>query len=123
MKHLSRRQLMRSLGVVSSGMALRSAGAQSRAMNVKLGANFVEIENGLVKARFNKRSGGIEQAYFAKNSAGGWVPVVSAFRPPQPRPDGTAPLYSDKNVATDYRLLVANGTSQTEVAENKSTLI
>ena len=66
-----------------------------------------EIENGRVRAQFTHAAGGIEQTYYARRGAR-WVCVARALQPGSPRPDGTAPLYSDRGTAVDKRWLVAN---------------
>jgi len=74
-------------------------------LRVEETADFLEVDNGLVKARFTRGSTGIEQEYFARGVDAKWVPIVKSFRPPKPRPRGTAPLYDDTNVSQKYRLL------------------
>lgn len=69
-------------------------------------ADGVQISNGRIKATFISTLNGIEQEYYAREGQS-WVRLVRAFRPASPRPEGTAPLYSDRGVAEDKRLLTA----------------
>jgi hypothetical protein len=67
----------------------------------------VVIENERVRATFTRQANGIDQEYHAR-AGNTWVRVVRAMRPPTPRPNGTAPLYSDRGVTEDKRVLTAS---------------
>jgi hypothetical protein len=95
---LDRRELLSSLAAVPLSPFVRGSRA---------GTERIAIENERVRARFTRLANGIEQEYYAR-AGETWVRVVRALRPGSPRPDGSAPLYSDRGVATDQRVLVAN---------------
>lgn len=78
----------------------------------------IEMDDGSVKAKFTKTPHGVEQEYFAFHSSK-WVRLVTALRPPTPRPENTAPLYADRDVALDYRLLVADSLQSVRVGVNQ----
>ena len=67
----------------------------------------VVIENEHVRATFTRKANGIDQEYYAR-AGNTWVRVIRAMRPPTPRPDGTAPLYSDRGVIEEKRVLTAS---------------
>jgi hypothetical protein len=84
---------------------------------VKESQEVIEISNGLIMARFERQASGIHQEFFARSRSGAqWQSVVKSFRLPDPRPSGTAPLYSDTDVANEYRLLVANALDHMKIA-------
>jgi hypothetical protein len=98
-------------GTVGSAVVLASVPVPEEppraVLSVKEFTSSVELDNGLVKARFRKLRDGIEQEYSAAGASGKWPLIVKSFRPAQPRPQGSAPLYGDQNVAKQYRLLAA----------------
>ena len=71
----------------------------------------MELENGLVRARFTPSPAGVLQEYFGR-AGDGWKLLLRSFRPPRPRPAGTAPLYGDVHTATRYRLLATEALRQ-----------
>ena len=97
---------------VFTGSAQRAA-SQTSPVEVREIDGYIEIDNGLVKARFTPSPEGVDQAFFAAQ-AGQWVLVAEAFRPPNPRPHTTTPLYLDRSneqgralrIAEEYRVIV-----------------
>src|SRR5207248_8779123 len=64
----------------------------------------------------------IEQEYYARVSDR-WVRVARALRPANPRPDVTAPLYPDRGVAADERVLVANSLREMQVERKQDDCV
>lgn len=113
MPKLSRRKLIESLGgTVGSALALAAIPPREisrvQGLRVEEASSFVAIDNGFVRVRLRKLPGGIDQEYSARRVGGQWVPLVKSFRPQQPRPTGCAPLYTDQQVASEYRILAAD---------------
>jgi hypothetical protein len=79
----------------------------------------VSIENGHVKATFTRQADGVDQEYYAR-AGKSWVRVVRALKPSTPRPDGAAPLYSNRGVAEDERVLVANFLRDMRISQRDS---
>jgi len=123
MRHLSRRQLIKAFsGTVGSALALAAPrfpilGIDS-ALNVKESSDSLEIHNDLVRARFSKGPGRVEQEYAAKSGDGDWTVLAKAFHPSSPRPKDVSPLYSDSDVAREYRLLSADDFGTVKVVKN-----
>lgn len=122
MRKLSRRQWIKTLGgTVGSAMVLAAIPPPENpvapVLRVKEAKDSVEVDNGLVKARFRKLPGGIDQEYSARRADGKCIPVVKSFRPERPRRNGCAPLYTDQNVAGEYRLLAADTFRTVHVAQ------
>ena len=80
------------------------------------------IENELLRASFTRLADGIEQEYCTRQGAR-WIRVVQALRPGNSRPDETAPLYSDRDVAIEHRLLVANFLRQMRVDRDQDNRV
>ena len=104
---MSKPQSRRELLLSSTAFAVLARVGDS-AVGLHASREQIEIENESVRAHFTRLASGIEQEYFARAAGSKWVRVVRALRPASPRPDGAAPLYSDRGVAADKRLLVAN---------------
>ena len=75
--------------------------------------SLLEIDNGLVKVAIATDPAGLAQHYYAATD-GRWEKALEAFRPPNPRPTNTTPLYLDQSnehgralrVADPYRIIV-----------------
>lgn len=80
----------------------------SNLVNVLESAAGIEIENGLLKAKLRTLEQGIQQNYYAKNSGGKWELMAQSLQPLHPYPENTAPLYSDREVVREHRLLAAS---------------
>ena len=119
MHRLSRRELLEILGG-TVGTALVGAAIPPSVgepdVRVEESADSLSIDNGLIKASFRKAGGGIEQEYSAR-ADGQWTAIVNSLRPPRPRPSGCAPLYSDQQVANEYRLLATEGLHEFRVTQ------
>src|ERR1700674_1828194 len=92
-----------------------SAASLSSPVSVRSSPTKIEIDTEHVLASLTSGAGGIEQEYFAR-AGQTWVRLVGALRPATPRPNETAPLYSDVGVADDKRLLVASFLRQMRVS-------
>lgn len=79
----------------------------------------ISIENEDVRATFTRVANGIEQQYYAR-AGDTWTRVVRALRPASPRPEGTAPLYSDRGVADEKRVLIANSLREMRIERKDS---
>ncbi len=116
-KPLSRRDLLLTSAAVLSSP--RVSGTQSiSGVRIHATPKQIVIENEMLRASFTRSADGIEQEYYARNDAS-WVRVVRALRPANSRPEDTAPLYSDRDVATEHRLLVANSLQQMRVDKDQ----
>ena len=126
MRRLSRRELMEALGG-TVGSALMGAAlppmdnTTAGDLHVEEQASEITIDNGLVRAQFRKVPDGIDQEYSARGPDGQWIPLVGSLRPPRPRPIGCAPLYSDRQVASEHRLLAAEAFREFRVAQKSDT--
>ena len=101
------RQTRRELFITAVALAIpRRTGRASTPslVTVHATADHIEISNERIKATFISVGNGIDQEYSARVGQS-WVRLVRALRPASPRPPGTAPLYSDREVAEDKRLL------------------
>ncbi len=102
-------QTRRELFITAAALAIPPHTARPRTrslVTVHSAADHIEIGNERIKATFISVGNGIEQEYYA-HIGESWVRLVRALRPSSPRPEGTAPLYSDREVAEDKRLLAA----------------
>ncbi len=104
------RQTRRELFITAAalGIPALTGGARTRSLvTVNATADHIEIANERIRAAFTSVENGIEQEYYARVGQS-WVRLVRALRPVSPRPEGAAPLYSDRGVAEEKRLLAAN---------------
>src|ERR1700723_3370486 len=105
MTRMTRRDLIRTMGstvgsaallgiiVDKPSVALGRSSPEPASVSVHEMDQELAIENGSVRLRLAKSAGGVNQQYAARDSNGEWRLLVSSFRPPEPRPQGTAPLY------------------------------
>ncbi len=104
------KQTRRELFITAAALAIPAHTARARTpspVTVHSTADHIEISNDRIKATFSSVGNGIEQEYYAR-AGQSWVRLVRALQPASPRPEGTAPLYSDREVAEDKRLLAAS---------------
>lgn len=83
-------------------------------VRVKQEGHSIELMNDHVKAVIDVR--GVSQQFYAKGAEGNWEIVVSALRPPFPRPPQTMPLFAADPEGDPYRIVATEAFDRADVS-------